>query len=128
MGEPYRTGANDRPYGIDIQWSQGAIPLNHEVVVNIRAEERTSKGDLVIRQRDIALRFRTDTDLPERLDADINDPVTRIGTDASRTSNRYWFENFEHTTCVACNLVNQSTPVVNITGNIDFPEGDSVFF
>ncbi len=76
----------------------------------------------------MALRFRTDTDLPLRLGADINDPVTTIGTDASRTSNRYWFENYEHATCVDCNLMNQVTPVVNITGNSDFSEGDSVFF
>ncbi len=127
VDEPHRTRASDPPYGINIRWGQG-IPLNEEVVINIRAEAKASKGPLVIRQRAVALRFRTDTDLPERLGADINDPVTTIGTDASRPSNRYWFENYEHATCVDCNLMNQITPVVNITGNSQSYEGDSVFF
>ena len=128
-GQRNTLGVNDPPYGIDFTWRQGGIiPLNQEVVINIRAEAEATKGPLVIRQRAVALRFRTDTDLPERLGADINDAVTTIGTDASRPSNRYWFENYEHATCVDCNLMNQTTPVVNITGNSDFPEGDSVFF
>ena len=124
---PYEGSANDPPYGINIGWGYG-IPMNAEVTINIRAEERASKGPLVIRQRAPSLRFRTDTDLPERLGASSNDAVTTIGTDASRTSNRYWFENYEHATCVDCNLMNQITPFVNITGNSNFPEGDSVFF
>ena len=124
---PYRTLANNPPYGIRIGWGYG-IPLNAEVVVNIRAEERASKGPLVIRQGAPNLRFTTDRDLPERLGASSNDPVTTIGTDAWRNSNRYWFENYEHATCVACNLMNQVTPVVNITGNSASIEGDSVFF
>ncbi len=124
---PYRGSANDPPYGINIGWGYG-IPMNAEVIVNIRAEARASKGPLVIRQRAPSLRFRTDTDLPERLGADPSDPVTTIGTDASRTSNRYWYENYEHATCVDCNLMNQVTPVVNITGNSQSIEGDSVFF
>ena len=124
---PYRGSANDPPYGINIGWGYG-IPMNAEVIVNIRAEARASKGPLVIRQRAPNLRFTTDRDLPERLGADPSDPVTTIGTDASRTSNRYWFENYEHATCVACNLMNQVTPVVNITGNSYSIEGDSVFF
>ena len=125
---PYPNFGNDPPYGIDFTWRQGSPPPNQEVIINIRAEAEASKGPLVIRQRAVALRFRTDTDLPERLGADINDAVTTIGTDASRTSNRYWFENYEHTTCVDCNLMNQVTPVVNITGNSQSIEGDSVFF
>ena len=125
--EPYRTLANNPPYGIRIWWG-GGIPLDAEVIVNIRAEERASKGPLVIRQRAPNLRFTTDRDLPERLGASSNDAVTTIGTDAWRNSNRYWFENYEHATCVACNLMNQVTPVVNITGNSASIEGDSVFF
>ena len=124
---PYQGSANDPPYGINIGWGYG-IPMNAEVIVNVRAEERASKGPLVIRQRAPSLRFTTDTDLPERLGADPSDPVTTIGTDAWRTSNRYWFENYEHTTCVDCNLMNQVTPVVNITGDSQSYEGDSVFF
>ena len=127
VDEPYRSLANDPPYGIEIWWG-GGIPLDAEVVVNIRAEERASEGPLVIRQRAPSLRFRTDTDLPERLGASSNDAVTTIGTDAWRNSNRYWFENYEHATCVDCNLMNQVTPVVNITGNSHLSEGDSVFF
>ena len=125
---PYPNFGNDPPYGIDFTWRQGSLPPNQEVIINIRAEAEASKGPLVIRQRAVALRFRTDTDLPERLGADPSDPVTTIGTDASRTSNRYWFENYEHATCVDCNLMNQVTPVVNITGNSQSIEGDSVFF
>ena len=127
VDEPYRTLANDPPYGIDIGWGYG-IPMNAEVVVNIRAEERASAGTLVIRQRAPSLRFTVDRDLPERLGASSNDAVTTIGTDASRNSNRYWFENYEHATCVDCNQMNQITPVVNITGNSYSSEGDSVFF
>ena len=127
VDEPYRTLANDPPYGIDIGWGYG-IPMNAEVIINIRAEERASAGTLVIRQRAPSLRFRVDTDLPERLGASSNDAVTTIGTDASRNSNRYWFENYEHATCVDCNQMNQITPVVNITGNSHLSEGDSVFF
>ena len=127
VDEPYRTLANDPPYGIDIGWGYG-IPLDAEVVVNIRAEERASAGTLVIRQRAPSLRFTVDRDLPERLGASSSDAVTTIGTDAWRNSNRYWFENYEHATCVACNQMNQITPVVNITGNSHLSEGDSVFF
>ncbi len=124
---PYRSLADRPPYGIRIWWG-GGIPLDAEVIVNIRAEARASKGPLVIRQRAPNLRFTTDRDLPERLGASSNDAVTTIGTDAWRNSNRYWFENYEHATCVACNLMNQVTPVVNITGNSASVEGDSVFF
>ncbi len=124
---PYRSLADRPPYGIRIWWG-GGIPLDAEVIVNIRAEERASKGPLVIRQRAPNLRFTTDRDLPERLGASSNDAVTTIGTDAWRNSNRYWFENYEHATCVACNLMNQVHPVVNITGNSASIEGDSVFF
>ena len=125
--EPHRTLADHPPYGIRIGWGYG-IPLDAEVIVNIRAEARASKGPLVIRQSAPSLRFTTDYDLPERLGADPSDSVTTIGTDASRSSNRYWFENYEHATCVDCNLMSRVTPVVNITGNSAGVEGDSVFF
>ena len=127
VDEPYRTLANDPPYGIDIGWGYG-IPMNAEVIVNIRAEERASAGTLVIRQRAPSLRFTVDRDLPERLGASSSDAVTTIGTDAWRNSNRYWFENYEHTSCVDCNLQGNVTPIVNITGNSHLSEGDSVFF
>ena len=102
--EPYRSLADDPPYGVAWSWSPyGSLNHDDEVTVSVRAD---TEGPLVIRQRAPGLRSRTDTQLPRNLGSDPGNPVTALAGDATRSSDAYWFEESSTVSCVGCPATN----------------------